>query len=165
MRVAALMLRKVGRKLPVAVLFFLGVPGLYSQTQSVDMPKTGIFSGNVKDISGAPIPDATIAFTSQGNSFTTKTDKEGRYAIEAQPGDYTLKVVASPGFQIYEHRLIHLLGRSSDGENIVLQLSNNDCGVCVIPNPHPVETLNASLASTLPLIPLPPLRLHKPTAR
>ena len=82
MRVAALMLRNAGRKLPIVVLFFLGIPGLYSQTQSVDMPKTGIFSGNVKDASEAPIPNATIGFTSQRNSFMTKTDKEGRFRLD-----------------------------------------------------------------------------------
>jgi hypothetical protein len=156
----ALMQYPVSKKLPIALLFLLAIPRLHPQTPSADTARAGIFSGIVKDASGAPIPNATIGFSSRGNSLvTTKTDMDGHFAIEAPPGDYTLKVM-SPGFQIYEHRSIHLIEGQPATENIVLQVYT--CGPCLtVESTPPIETVNASLTSTIPLLPLPPLKLRQ----
>jgi hypothetical protein len=160
----ALIQSTVGKKLPIAALFLLAIPGLHSQTPSAETPRAGIFSGDVKDASGAPVPNATIGFTSHGNSLiTTKTDMDGHFAIEAPSGDYTLNVM-SPGFQIYEHRSIHLVEGQPGTENIVLQLAT--CGPCLtVERLPPMETINTTLTSTIPLLPLPPLKLAKSPSR
>jgi Carboxypeptidase regulatory-like domain len=162
--VTALMQCPVSKKLPIALLFLLAIPALHSQTPSADTPRAGIFSGDVKDASGAPIPNATIGFTPQGNSLITrKTDMDGHFAIEARPGDYTLKVM-SPGFQTYKHRSIHLVEGQPATENIVLQVAT--CGPCLtVEGLPPIETINATVTSTIPLLPLPPLKLAKSASR
>ncbi|RSL16031.1 hypothetical protein EDE15_1540 [Edaphobacter aggregans] len=71
--------------------------------------------------------------------------------------------VLSPGFATYQQS-INLADATATKKDIVLQVAN--CSPCleVLSGPQ-IETLDASLTSMLTLNPLPPLKLHKRTAR
>lgn len=143
-------------------LLILEITTAYSQPQSVDPHKAVVFSGYVRDPFGASIP-ATISLEDQKKIILwTMADRTGRFAIEARPGEFTLRVISS-GFTTYQQS-IRLDETSPIKQDIVLQISNlrDDCYACVPPK---VEPLDASLTSTLPPNPLPPLKLHKRPAR
>ncbi len=52
-----------------------------------------ILSGNIKDKSGAVIPNAKIeAKNLQGKVFTTRTNDDGHYQLELIEGEYTVEI-------------------------------------------------------------------------
>lgn len=144
--------------LRIATLFFFGIPTAYSQTLSAGL------SGHVTDQSGADVPKAVIILESpKSSALQSTTDEHGHFALEVPPGDYGLKV-SSLGFRTHRES-IYLADTTSIKKDIVLSLS--DCTLCVevtlvVPA---IETFDASLTSTLPLNPLPPLKLPKRIAR
>ena len=149
----------------IALLLTIAVTAAaYSQTQSVAPPKATVVSGYVTDTTGASIPKATIRLEAREKSILwVNADQAGHFAMEVRPGEYMLRVI-SPGFATYQQS-INLAHETSIKKDVVLQVANNDCGVCVTRSAPPIETLDVSLTSTLPLNPLPRLKLHKPTHR
>jgi hypothetical protein len=110
--------------------------------------------GTVSDVSGARVPGASIQLAHPGTpSVQTKTDGKGEFEITAGPGDYVLQTVAR-GFAA--HKLpVHLSATAPTAIQIKLQLEMGSvCEPCLSIEP-PLETLNASLSATLPLIPMP----------
>jgi hypothetical protein len=151
---------RVGRILLTITLLFLGTAAASSQTQSVAPPKATVVSGYVADTTGASIPKATIRLEAKERSILSViADQAGHFAIEARPGEYTLTVV-SLGFATYQQS-INLADETSIEKDIVLKIANGGCGVCVTQADPPIELVDVSLTSTLPLNPLPPFKLHK----
>ena len=96
---------RAGRILQTITLLFLGTAAAYSQTQSVAPPKATVVSGYVTDTTGASIPKATIRLEAKEKSILSViADRAGHFAIEARPGEYTLRVL-SPGFATYQQSI------------------------------------------------------------
>ena len=55
-------------------------------------------AGRLRNGERGPLADVTIALVAQGDtaSLTTQTDAEGRFAMEAPPGDYRLTLAGTP---------------------------------------------------------------------
>jgi hypothetical protein len=141
----------------------------YARTQSTSAPESIVFSGTVKDTSGAAISKADIRLEAGNSVLRTTTDPAGHFTLGASPGEYILKVTAH-GFGMHVES-IRLTPRQESTftteaiKNVVLRVASDGCGVCVTNVPLPIELLDASLTSTLPLNPLPPLKLHRHSAR
>ncbi|WP_396127219.1 carboxypeptidase-like regulatory domain-containing protein [Edaphobacter bradus] len=146
-----------------ALALVLGITGIHALPQS-SLPGKPVIFGFITDSSGADVPKAAISLEGpDGTILHTTADQNGQFTIEAPSGDYILKA-SSPGFSIYKES-IRLTDVTSMKRNIVLTLFNCTACVEVTPLPRPIELLDASLTSTLPLNPLPPLKLHKRLAR
>jgi Carboxypeptidase regulatory-like domain len=135
----------------------LAITASCAQTQSTDTSQTATISGTVVDQTGAIIPNATVSLgTADRPQFETTTDSNGHFVIEVAPREYSLKAKA-PGFRLYMQAHLTVTGQTV--EQIMLLVSNSGCGPCIYVGPPPLETLNVSLESLLPLTPLPPLQL------
>ncbi|HEY6413382.1 MAG TPA: carboxypeptidase-like regulatory domain-containing protein [Edaphobacter sp.] len=123
-------------------------------------PHTPTIIGTVTDTAGASIPKADVSLeTANGTAHQIKTDTEGRFEIAAKAGDYTLKISAQ-GFTSYQ-KPVHLTPAASVTENIILTVGSFSGPIIGFgPQPPPIELLDASLTSTLPLSPLPPFKLR-----
>jgi|GEM_PF-3229881 len=118
-----------------------------------------VLSGTVTDTTGAVIPQAKITLEiTHGPVLRTLTDAAGRFAITAPPGDYILKAY-SQGFMPY-HQPVHLVPAVPVTKHVTLQIGIGFSSGPVVVITPPIELLNASLTSSLPLKPLPPIRLH-----
>jgi len=130
--------------------------------------RTTTITGTVTDVSGALVPKASVSLeTASGPVLQAIADNEGRFAIEAEPGEYVLKA-SSLGFMTYRQP-IHLVAATPITKDVKLQIGRGDPVVISEPvllagpevvGPPQMELLNASLTSTLPLGPLPPFKLH-----
>jgi hypothetical protein len=138
-----------------AVLVVAGANAGQAQSRSIPI------TGTVTDVSGALLPRATISLEGADRStLQTSADKNGHFAMEAQSGDYTLKVTAF-GFATHKES-IHLADATSIKKDLVLSVDNLEVGCALLVARQPeIEQFNASLTSTLPLSPLPPLNLHQ----
>ncbi|NYF90693.1 carboxypeptidase-like regulatory domain-containing protein [Tunturiibacter empetritectus] len=121
--------------------------------------QTASIVGTVKDVTGASIPKADIRLEMPGiPRLQTVADTDGQFTVEGVPGDYMLKV-SSQGFESY-YQLVHLTPAAPTTMQVALSVASFSGPVVdVTPLPQ-IELLNASLTSTLPLSPLPPLKLH-----
>ncbi|HEV2705768.1 MAG TPA: TonB-dependent receptor [Pyrinomonadaceae bacterium] len=90
-------MRSLTRFFGVALLVLsAGVSTAFSQASS----STAELRGQVTDVVGAAVPNATVTITdlSKGVSRTTNTDEEGNYVfLNLPPSSYELKVAASSG--------------------------------------------------------------------
>jgi hypothetical protein len=112
-------------------------------------------SGTVTDATGAKVTGATIRLAHPGApSLQTTTDSNGRFEIRAEPGEYLLETTA-PGF-VTDKLPVRLSAAIQSTEHIALRLGQC-CGSIAI-DEIPIETLDASLAATLPLTPMPPYK-------
>jgi hypothetical protein len=135
----------------------LAITASCAQTESTATSQTATISGTVVDPTGAIIPNATVSLgTADRPQFETTTDNNGHFVLEVAPREYSLKAKA-PGFQLYMQT--HLMVTGQTVEQIMLSISSSGCGPCIDGGPPPLQTLNASLESLLPLTPLPPLQL------
>jgi hypothetical protein len=90
------------------LLFVLGL--CLASGLAVHAQTAGQITGEVRDASGAVVPNVTITATNTGTSAerVTVTDAAGVYTIPALvPGFYTLKAVAT-GFKVVEHPNVEL---------------------------------------------------------
>jgi uncharacterized membrane protein YgcG len=96
-------LTKLSRAATVSIALLLSVVGLKAQTT------TGALHGQVKDPSGAAVPDATVVVTgSSGGASTTQSGRDGSYDVKGlPPGGYTVKVDAK-GFQEFNSDTIQI---------------------------------------------------------
>ena len=87
-------LRRMGFSL-LRYCYLLALPMLLGQTLGA---ATGSpLQGKILDPSRAPVPGAEIIVTAKNRSFSSSTfsDETGQFSITLEPGDYTVKVVAS----------------------------------------------------------------------
>jgi hypothetical protein len=125
---------------------------------------TATITGTVTDDAGAVIPKTEIALeVTNGPVLRTITDPKGHFALEAEPGESVLKI-SSPGFMTVSIK-VRLSAATSLNQNVKLPVAGIYDGP-VISESLTLELLNVSVTSTLPLRPLPPLKLHarKPTS-
>jgi hypothetical protein len=116
-------------------------------------------TGTLTDTAGASIPKADVSLETANTAHQVKTDTEGRFEIAAKAGDYTLKIAAQ-GFTSYQ-KPVHLTPAASVTENIILTVGSFSGPIIGFgPQPLPIELLNASLTSTLPLSPPPSFKLR-----
>jgi Carboxypeptidase regulatory-like domain len=112
---------------------------------------TGSFSGNVLDKSGAAIPGAAVAATSQGTGLVRggKTDNSGHFLIPLLPvGTYTVRVDAT-GFQSAETRDLHLQIDEARELDFSLEPATVVTSVAVTGSVVAVETTNPSLGQVI----------------
>jgi len=121
-------------------------------------------SGLVTDISGAVVPNAIVRLEWPQNKITLEatTGDDGRYFLYTHPGNYTL-TVHSPGFFMPTQSL--QLDSDTPPLKANFQLNVAYCTNCVqvepVSFPHELALLqNSDPTQTLPLHPLPPLRLR-----
>ena len=146
-------------RLILALVFALAAPQVHPQSFTA---KTAAVFGFVTDTSGAAIPKAAIGLQApDGKTIQATADENGRFTIEAPAGDYTFKV-GFLGFAPHQEAI--QLAAISIEKDIVLQVGSCTACVTVVEVP-PIELLDASLTSTLPLNPLPPLKFHERIAR
>jgi hypothetical protein len=128
----------------------------FAQAQS----RTATIIGTVKDPTGWAIPKATVALqTANGAVQQTTADAAGRFAIDIEPGDYSLNISAR-GFDPLREP-ISLAAATTLTKHIILLLpSLEECGPCVVFVPIELEAPDP-LTATLPLEPLPPLKSHQ----
>jgi hypothetical protein len=126
---------------------------------------TATITGTVTDGTGAVIPKTEIVLeVTNGTVLRTITDTEGHFALETEPGEYVLKISSPDPRMVRYSSHIRLTAATPVNQNVKLYVTG-DYGPVIEWRP-PIELLNASVASTLPLRPLPPLKLHarKPTS-
>ena len=128
----------------VCVLALVICPAVHGQA-------TGSFSGNVLDKSGAGIPGAAVAATSQGTGLVrdAKTDNAGHYLIPLLPvGTYTVRVDAT-GFQSAETRDLRLQIDEARELDFSLVPATVVTSVAVTGEVVAVETTNPSLGQVI----------------
>lgn len=149
----------VGKRFGSGILVLaLTVTVTYAQSNFTTPLKATTITGNVTDQSGAPIPEAMVTLTStEGLSLQTKTDRDGRFTEETRPGDYILNISAQ-GFKTLSEP-ISLATTTNLTKHLVLALGI--CGPCfTVELPIEIETLSNPLTVTMPLKPLPKVKLH-----
>ncbi len=128
----------------VSVLALVFCPVVHGQA-------TGSFSGNILDKSGAGIPGAAVAATSQGTGLVrdAKTDNAGHYLIPLLPvGTYTLRIDAT-GFQSAETRDVRLQIDEARELDFSLVPATVVTSVAVTGEVVAVETTNPSLGQVI----------------
>ncbi len=128
----------------LCVLALVSCPAVHGQA-------TGSFSGNVLDKSGAGIPGAAVAATSQGTGLVrgVKTDNAGHYLIPLLPvGTYTVRV-DSTGFQSAETRDLRLQVDEARELDFSLVPATVVTSVAVTGEVVAVETTNPSLGQVI----------------
>jgi Carboxypeptidase regulatory-like domain len=157
---AAMIVTSQHRRLLAALVIAIAT-AMNAQTES----QVATISGTVTDATGARVPGARVQLAHPGAPLIqTKTDGKGDFEITASPDEYVLQT-AAPGFAT--HALpVHLSATTPTTTHIVLQVAT--CGPCLsVDPPPPIETLDASLSTTLPLTPMPPFKQtsRKPQSR
>ncbi len=162
MRLAALFHHtpKVGKCLG-ALALTLAITTTRAQSQLTPPPRTAVVTGTVTDQTGASIPDAIITLKSaEGFTLEARTDIYGQFAIDAWSGEYTLNISAQ-GFRPLSEP-ISLAETTNLTKHVVLLIGNSVCMVCFTPEPPiELEVPGNPFTATLPLKPLPPLKLHR----
>jgi hypothetical protein len=145
---------------PGVLALILAVTAAYAQSQFTAPPKTAAITGVVTDQTGAFIPEATVTLKSaEGFTLQTKAGLDGRFAMDAWSGDYTLNISAQ-GFKTLSEP-ISLAATTNLTRHVVLSIGESGCPVYVTPEPPPIQLEIPSYPpATLPLKPLPPLKLH-----
>ena len=132
------------------------VVGIAPFASAQTAPTFAVVSGTVIDTTGATIPGAKVQLIHPGRlALESRTDNQGAFEIPVEPGEYTLETLA-PGFARYQ-TFLPVSATNPPTVRIKLEIANGGCGVCVSVQP-PIETLDASLTSTIPLPPMPPYK-------
>jgi hypothetical protein len=159
MRLAALFQRtpKVG-KCVGALAITLAISTTLAQSQFTPPPKTAIVTGIVTDSTGDSIPNAAVRLkAAEGFTLETKTELDGRFAMDAWPGEYTLNI-SSREFETLSEP-VSLAATINLTKHVVLSVGY--CNLCAtVSDPIELEVPNNPLTATLPLKPLPPLKLR-----
>ncbi len=108
--------------LVMAVLLFAGL-ALLPASVAAQTSTTGSVEGNVTDVNGAVVPNATVELSGPGlvRPQTATADANGNYRfLQVPPGKYTVKVESSAGFETFEQQKVEVNLSKSTSVNIVL---------------------------------------------
>lgn len=143
----------------ILIVLILTTAVLRLHPQSIVHSEKAILSGTVEDQSGAAIPGSNIELEApNGSNSHTTTDRNGHFVMGVPPGDYMMTVSVMGFFPNEES--IHLSEAISIKKNVTLKVGGCTECVTVVGVRPPLELLDASLTSTLPLSSLPPLNLR-----
>ena len=123
----------------------------------------GTLVGNVKDPTGAIVPDATVTLTETGTALTrqVKTDSRGTYTVSTlTPGTYTVKISAQ-GFKTFSRPDVAVTVNSVSRVDATLQLGAVNQTVEVSASAAQLQTdradvhhdLNAMQIQNIPMAP------------
>ncbi|HEY3129797.1 MAG TPA: TonB-dependent receptor [Acidobacteriota bacterium] len=102
----------------------------------------GSIVGDVKDVSGAIVPGATVTVTNKGTNLTREmiTDDAGAYRFtDLQTGTYSLKV-SQPGFKTFERTEVPVTLNNVTRVDVTLQVGEAADTVTVTSTPPPLQT-------------------------
>lgn len=125
----------------VILLSFAITTGLHAQS-------TGSIRGTVNDATGAAIPQASVAVTSDqtGLSRTTSTNDNGLFVFPDLPiGGYTIQIEKA-GFQTQKREEITLLTGQTLDLNISLSLGSQSESITVTSGVTDIETTTSNIA-------------------
>ena len=130
--------------LGLAVLAFSANPALGQAT-------TGNLTGEIKDATGAAVPNASIVLTNEvtGVSVTGTSNSSGNYLFQnLQPAAYDLKVTA-PSFAPYLAKGVHVELNSTATANVPLSIGSQSTTVEVQSDASAaLDTTTTNLATT-----------------
>lgn len=134
--------------LAFAVALFLVV---FSATGSYAQNSRGSITGQVKDQTGAIVPNANVTVTSTDTGAVTKvkTTDDGFYTAPALlPGGYTISITAS-GFQTFQRTGVQLHTQENATINVELRVGAASSVVTVSAAPPLIDTADASTGQVL----------------
>lgn len=109
----------------------------------------GVIYGQVKDATGAVIPNATVTVTSAVQSYRGTTTGNGSFTIPfVQPGRYTVRVSAQ-GFKVAEQTNVFVDIAQKSNLNFVLQVGAANETVTVETNTLALNTADASSGTVI----------------
>ncbi|HZS51704.1 MAG TPA: TonB-dependent receptor [Bryobacterales bacterium] len=112
---------------------------------------TGTIQGQVRDASGAVVPDARVTITNlrTGVLNELRTNGEGRYVMPfLLPGDYAI-AVEKPGFQRFSRSGIKLDVGQNESVDVTLAVGDVATTVQVEGTPPPLATNSSTLATVI----------------
>ncbi len=112
---------------------------------------TGTIQGTVTDATGAVVPGATVQLieVKTNVAHTQTTTEAGFYSAAAlDPGLYKVTVTAS-GFKTYTQENVSLDSLQTFGLNVKLTVGGNDTTITVTQAPPALDTVNATLGSSM----------------
>ncbi len=121
---------------------------------------TGTILGNVRDVSGASIAEATITATNEATGISRKatSDSDGNYTINLLPvGVYTV-TISRDGFASYVQKGIKLLVNQNARIEASLKVGAVQQSVTVEANASQIETVQATIGQVMeeqPVVELP----------
>jgi hypothetical protein len=136
----------VKQRIGVLVFFFL-CPSLISQAQS----PTAVVNGQVRDTSGAAVPNASVEVINDATSarYTTETNDEGIYSLpNLPPGTYHIRV-SKIGFKAVVHPEITLNVQDAKAIGITLPVGPISDTVTVEGGAPLIETESAAVSTVV----------------
>ena len=124
---------------------------LLALTTAMFAQTAGQISGEVRDPSGALVPDAAVTVTNSATdvSRSTVTNKEGLYSFpDLTPGVYSVKVIA-PGFGVMVKANIEIQVQQSLHVDFALTVGSNTQTVEVAANAALLSTENATVGTVI----------------
>ena len=135
--------RPAGIWLAVALMFF---PAALSAQSG-----TSVIAGLVKDVTGAPIPAATITVTNEDTGVASEivSNPEGFYRTSPlPPGIYRLEIAFS-GFQPFTRRAIKLAVAQSLALDVTLEVAGQEETVDVVAERRLLDTQSSTVSQTV----------------
>jgi outer membrane receptor protein involved in Fe transport len=115
---------------------------------------TGSILGNVTDVSGAALPDATVTAQSadQGLTRSTTTNSTGSFVLPAIPiGTYTVTIQAK-GFERFSNTAVHVDADQNVRLDASLHIGNVTEQVTVSSAPPQIDTHSDTISAIIPQV-------------
>ena len=145
----------IARRMPASALWLGCLTAIFflicAGAAMAQMTGKGAITGTVMDKTGAVIPGALIAVTSDSTGITTTTTSTGAgdYTFSnLDPGIYSVTTSAK-GFEKLAQKNIHINALETQTYNPVLVVGGADVEITVTAAPPQLETSNATLGSTM----------------
>jgi Carboxypeptidase regulatory-like domain/TonB-dependent Receptor Plug Domain len=130
------------------LLALLFGPGSAFATLAAAQEVTGNIQGDVKDQSGAVVPNATITATSGQRTLTTTSDSEGRYRFNnLQPGVYILSLTAAGFSDLKRDNVTVEIGKTLQVNFDIVPVGTKE-SVTVTASQEPIVDVTSSKTAT-----------------